>query len=66
IYAYRRAFLKRIVSSPPTALEETAKLEQLRALALGARMVVIETDHIGIGVDTPEDVAKVEALMKQG
>jgi 3-deoxy-manno-octulosonate cytidylyltransferase (CMP-KDO synthetase) len=63
IYAYRRAFLKRIVASLPTALEETEKLEQLRALALGAHMVVIETDHIGIGVDTPEDVVKVEQLL---
>ncbi len=65
IYAYRRAFLDRIVASPPTVLEETEKLEQLRALALGARMVVIETDDIGIGVDTPEDVAKVEKLLQQ-
>lgn len=65
IYAYRRAFLDRIVSSPPTLLEETEKLEQLRALALGARMVVIDTDDIGIGVDTPEDVVRVEALLQQ-
>ncbi len=64
IYAYRRAFLERIVAAPPTVLEETEKLEQLRALALGARMIVIDTDDIGIGVDTPEDVVKVEALLK--
>ena len=65
IYAYRRSFLDRIVASSPTVLEETERLEQLRALALGARMVVIETDDIGIGVDTPEDVVKVEQLLAQ-
>jgi 3-deoxy-manno-octulosonate cytidylyltransferase (CMP-KDO synthetase) len=63
IYAYRRAFLDKIVAAPPTPLEETEKLEQLRALALGARMVVIETNDIGIGVDTPEDVETVERLL---
>ena len=65
IYAYRRAFLDKIVAAPPTALEETEKLEQLRALALGARMVVIETNDIGIGVDTPEDVKTVERLLSK-
>lgn len=64
IYAYRRAMLERIVAAPPTVLEQTEKLEQLRALALGARMVVIETNDIGIGVDTPEDVAQVEAVLE--
>jgi 3-deoxy-manno-octulosonate cytidylyltransferase (CMP-KDO synthetase) len=63
IYAYRSAFLARLVATPPTRLEETEKLEQLRALALGARMVVIETTDIGIGVDTPEDIQTVERLL---
>jgi len=63
IYAYRRAFLDQIVAAPPTPLEETEKLEQLRALALGARMIVIETNDIAVGVDTPEDVKTVERLL---
>jgi 3-deoxy-manno-octulosonate cytidylyltransferase (CMP-KDO synthetase) len=64
IYAYRRDFLDKLVATPPCALEETEKLEQLRALALGARMAVIETEESGLGVDTPEDVARVEAALR--
>ena len=64
IYAYRRDFLDKLVATPPCALEETEKLEQLRALALGARMAVLETEESGLGVDTPEDVARVEAALR--
>ena len=63
IYAYRRAFLDRLVKAPPCVLELTEKLEQLRALHLGARMRVVETQEIGLGVDTPEDVALAEAAL---
>lgn len=65
IYAYRRAFLDRLVKSAPCVLEMTEKLEQLRALHLGARMKVVETREIGLGVDTPEDVALAEAALKR-
>jgi 3-deoxy-manno-octulosonate cytidylyltransferase (CMP-KDO synthetase) len=65
IYAYRGGFLKRLVKEPPCALELTESLEQLRAMWLGARIAVIETAHAGAGVDTPEDVANVEALLRQ-
>jgi len=65
IYGYRRSFLERLVAEPPCALEEAEKLEQLRALYLGCRMKVIPTEEIGIGVDTPEDVAKVEAVIER-
>ena len=64
IYGYRGAFLKRLVQEPPCALELAESLEQLRALWLGARIAVIETKQAGIGVDTPEDVAGVEALLR--
>ena len=67
IYAYRGAFLKRLVQEPPCALEKTESLEQLRAMYIGGRIAVIVTDHAGVGVDTPEDVGYVEAeLRKQG
>jgi len=67
IYAYRRTFLERLVQTPPCALEQAEKLEQLRALWLGCRMKVLETNDIGLGVDTPEDVPRVEqALRKAG
>jgi len=65
IYAYRRAFLDRLVKAPPCVLELTEKLEQLRALHLGARMKVVETREIGLGVDTPEDIGLVEAALKR-
>ena len=65
IYAYRRTFLVRLVKAPPCVLELTEKLEQLRALHLGARMKVVETQEMGLGVDTPEDVALAGAALKR-
>ncbi len=64
IYAYRGGFLRKYISEPPCDLENTEKLEQLRALWMGARIACIRTDDEGIGVDTPEDAARIEALMK--
>lgn len=64
IYAYRRDFLEKLVNTPPCGLENAEKLEQLRALYIGAKMIVVETDDIGIGVDTPEDVVTVEQIIK--
>lgn len=65
IYAYRRAFLDRLVATPPCGLELAEKLEQLRALHLGARIKVVETQEIGLGVDTPEDVVLAEAALRR-
>lgn len=56
IYAYRRAFLLELVKRPPHPLEETEKLEQLRALACGARIAVLSTNTSAPGVDTPDDL----------
>jgi 3-deoxy-manno-octulosonate cytidylyltransferase (CMP-KDO synthetase) len=64
IYAYRREYLLRLVSEPPCRFENLEKLEQLRALDMGCRMKVIETEDFGIGVDTPEDVAEAERLLR--
>jgi len=64
IYAYRGAFLKRLVGEPPCALERTECLEQLRALHMGGRIAVIQTADQGVGVDTPEDVEAVEAVIR--
>lgn len=65
LYGYRRAFLERLVQEPPGALENLEKLEQLRALALGCRMAVLDCEAFGIGVDSPADVPKAEALLRQ-
>ena len=63
IYAYRGAFLKRYIAEPPCALETTEKLEQLRALWMGAKIAVVRTRDEGVGVDTPEDAVRVERLL---
>lgn len=65
IYAYRRDYLLKLVAEPPCELENLEKLEQLRALDMGCRMKVIKTKDFGIGVDTPTDIAKAEALLAQ-
>lgn len=62
IYAYRRDFLLKYAAMEPTPLEETEALEQLRALENGYRIKVIETSHRFVGVDTPEDLAKVNEI----
>ena len=63
IYAYRGDFLVRYVAEPPCALELTEKLEQLRALWMGAKIACIRTEDEGVGVDTPEDAARVESIL---
>ena len=63
IYAYRGGFLKRYITEPPCALEQTEKLEQLRALWMGAKIAVVRTDDEGVGVDTPEDAVRVAKIL---
>lgn len=65
IYAYRGAFLKRYIKEPPCDLEKTEKLEQLRALWMGARIAVVKTLDEGVGVDTPEDAERVAKLLQE-
>ena len=62
IYAYRRDFLLRFAALPPSPLEVTESLEQLRALENGYRIRVIETPFRSIGVDTPADLEEVRRL----
>ncbi len=63
IYAYRRRFLLKYVRWPQTPLEKVEGLEQLRALERGVRIRVLETSYHALGVDVPEDVAKVEEVL---
>lgn len=63
LYAYTVGFLQRYVAWPPAGLEEIERLEQLRALARGARIVVPDAvAPCGIGVDTPADLARADAI----
>lgn len=63
IYAYRPAVLQKMVSLPPSFLERAEKLEQLRALENGIAIQVIPTTLKAVGVDTPEDLKRVEQLL---
>ena len=56
--------LKRYIAEPPCPLESTEKLEQLRALWMGAKIAVVETSDEGVGVDTPEDAVRVGKLLE--
>src|SRR5207253_1338878 len=55
LYAYRREFLLKLAQLPPHPLEELERLEQLRVLAAGQRILVGIIPHASIGVDTYED-----------
>jgi 3-deoxy-manno-octulosonate cytidylyltransferase (CMP-KDO synthetase) len=63
LYAYRADFLEKFVALPPGQLEQIEKLEQLRALENVYPIAIAATDDPTIGVDTPEDAKKFEALL---
>lgn len=60
IYGFQRSFLFQFVAWPPSRLEQTESLEQLRALENGTRIRVVLTDELSPGVDTPEQAAAIE------
>jgi 3-deoxy-manno-octulosonate cytidylyltransferase (CMP-KDO synthetase) len=64
LYVYRREFLLGYPRLPATPLENLEKLEQLRALEQGYRIMVAETAATSQGVDTPEDLEKVRSLLR--
>ena len=63
IYGYRRETLLRLVAFPQSPLEMAEKLEQLRALENGIQIAVVKVDYDSVGVDVPEDVARVEKIL---
>jgi len=63
LYAYRADFLEAFTKLPPGRLESIEKLEQLRALENGHTIAVDITEDPSVGVDTPEDAVKFEALL---
>ena len=64
LYAYKSSFLKKFCEQAPVEIEKMEGLEQLRALYLGARIKVVQVDHESWGVDTPDDVMRVEQILK--
>lgn len=66
LYGYRRAALQRFPRLSPSALEAAEKLEQLRFLENGIDIYVTETPFDTVGVDTEEDRARVEEILRAG
>jgi len=64
LYVYRRDFLLSYSSLPVGPLEGCERLEQLRALENGHPIRVVETEYESVGVDTPEDLARVSRLFE--
>ncbi|MBR1850768.1 MAG: 3-deoxy-manno-octulosonate cytidylyltransferase [Bacteroidales bacterium] len=65
IYAFRAKVLKAICTLPVSPLEEAERLEQLRWLAAGYTIRVVETDHANIGIDTPDDLLAANNIITQ-
>src|SRR5690554_5723653 len=64
VYAFRKQALMDFYSLPMQSLEASEKLEQLRYLEYGKKIRMIETSHIGIGIDTPEDLEKARKRLE--
>jgi 3-deoxy-manno-octulosonate cytidylyltransferase (CMP-KDO synthetase) len=64
LYVYRRDFLLAYSGLPVGPLERMERLEQLRAIENGYRIRVVETEYESLGVDTPEDLERVSALLE--
>jgi len=65
IYGFRRETLLRLVKYPVSPLEAAEKLEQLRALERAIPIRVVKVDYDSVGVDVPEDVARVERILRE-
>jgi 3-deoxy-manno-octulosonate cytidylyltransferase (CMP-KDO synthetase) len=63
IYAFRKQALLDFYKLPMKSLEASEKLEQLRYLEYGKRIKMVETNHVGIGIDTLEDLEKARKLI---
>ena len=66
IYGYKKATLEKFVSLPPSMLEKCEMLEQLRAIENGIKIhTIIADSNYGSGIDTPDDLAKTEAIIAE-
>ena len=64
LYCYKREALLSFAKMPASPLEQSEKLEQLRALENGMRIVCVKVDGAAPGIDTPEDLAATEEILK--
>ena len=65
VYAYQASLLPKLSQLPVTALERHESLEQLRWLAHGHAMTMLETTHDSISIDTPEDLQRFLRIAKK-
>lgn len=63
IYAFRKHALLDFAKLPMKSLEASEKLEQLRYLEYGKKIRMVETSHVGIGIDTPDDLERARQLL---
>ena len=63
IYAFRKQALLDFYTLPMKSLEASEKLEQLRYLEFGKKIKMVETNHVSIGIDTPEDLEKARKML---
>ncbi len=63
VYAFRKEALLEFTTLPMKFLEASEKLEQLRYLEYGKRIKMAETKHLGIGIDTPEDLERAKKII---
>ena len=63
VYAYTKNVLMNFTKWPQTVLEKTEKLEQLRYLENGVRIIMADTNYLNIAIDTPEDLEKAKELL---
>jgi 3-deoxy-manno-octulosonate cytidylyltransferase (CMP-KDO synthetase) len=63
VYGFRPEFLQKLATLPMTPLEKAESVEQLRILEHGYKIKLVETLHDSQGVNTPEDLEKVRALL---
>jgi 3-deoxy-manno-octulosonate cytidylyltransferase (CMP-KDO synthetase) len=65
IYAYRKDFLLEYAQMAQTPLEKSESLEQLRAIENGYRIKILETEDIPVGIDTEDDLKKVQSILER-
>ncbi|MDO5857146.1 3-deoxy-manno-octulosonate cytidylyltransferase [Myroides odoratimimus] len=63
VYAFRKEALLEFTTLPMKFLEASEKLEQLRYLEYGKRIKMAETKHLGIGIDTPDDLERAKQII---
>ena len=64
VYAFRKSALIDFYHTKPTPLEETEKIEGIRYLETGKKIKMVNTDYMGVAIDTPQDLAQAERIIR--